>query len=364
MGKGYLLIEFFSYMMSMNFPYANTTTAGQYFYGPTVYPNIGVNYNPYFSSFCSNSNGLLPTPSQPLMPLSIEQNKNKNKNIRENKQIMSKNNLIVLSHEKKNNIDSNNFLTFIEQKTKSISDLNPCANEFSLVKNNNNNQVVTTSNENNSSYKLIFDDLIKQSLQSIEAIKKASKGVSVNHVSVQHDQSIDQINRSTQTNDDDNNQHDLLEDYSSCTVKLMNKLFENFKYLLLLSSNDNDLYNELKLASNILDELHHLILVINQIITSNKSLVNRDNLFSNMIKGFSIQSSPIMFGAERRTHRSISSSISCSSIPTVSSRQIDPITKVRSKICLLCRKSIDDSDDVMHELCRLLSSPPDISHDI
>ncbi|CAF2416339.1 unnamed protein product [Rotaria sp. Silwood2] len=346
--------------MPMHFPYTNTNTTGHYIYGTAVYPNFGINYNPYFSSFCSNSNGLLSTPSQTLIPRPIEQNKNLN--IRENKRIMPKNNLSLPSDEKTNDIDSNDFLTFIEQKTKPISDLNPFANEFSLVTNKN-NQMVATNNENNPTYKLIFNDLIAQSLQSIEAIKKASKRVSVNHVAVQHDQSIDQINCSTQTDDDDDNQHNLLGDYSSCTVKLMNKLFENFKYLLLLS-NDNDLYNELKLTSNILDELHYLILVTNQIITSNKSLVNRDNLFSNMIKGLSIQSSPIMFGADRRTRRLISSSISCSSIPSVSSRQIDPITIVKSKICLLCRKPINDSNDVMHELCRLLSSPPDVSNDI
>ncbi|CAF3425053.1 unnamed protein product [Rotaria sp. Silwood1] len=345
-------------MMPMHFSYPNTNTTGHYFYGTTVYPNFGINYNPYFSSFCSNSNGLLPTPSQALVPRSLEQNKNLN--IRENKRVVPKSNSSLLSHEKAKDIDSNGFLTFIEQKTKPLSDLNPFANEFSFVKNNN--QIVTTSIENNSSYKLIFDDLIEQSLQSIEAIKKASKKVSVNHISVQYDQSINQIDHSTQTNDD-NNQHYLLEDYSSCAVKLMNKLFENFKYLLLLS-NDNNLYNELKSTSNVLDELHYLILVTNQIITSNKSSVNRDNLFSNMIKGLSIQSSPIMLEEDRRTHRLISSSISCSSIPSVSSRQIDSIMIVRPKMCLLCRKPVDDSDDVMHDLCRLLSSPPDISNDI
>jgi hypothetical protein len=112
----------------------------------------------------------------------------------------------------------------------------------------------------------------------------------------------------------------------------MNNLLENFKYFLLLSTK-NDLYNQLKYMSNIYDVLHYLILIINQIITTNKSSsINRDNLFSNMIKDFSIQSSPIIFGNEERTRRLISSSISYSSTPLVSSRQIDPITIERSKV--------------------------------
>jgi len=112
----------------------------------------------------------------------------------------------------------------------------------------------------------------------------------------------------------------------------MNNLLKNFKYFLLISTK-NDLYNQLKYMSDIYDELHYLILIINQIITTNKSSsINRDNLFSNMIKDFSIQSSPIIFGNEERTRRLISSSISYSSTPLVSSRQIDPITIERSKV--------------------------------
>jgi len=81
--------------------------------------------------------------------------------------------------------------------------------------------------------------------------------------------------------------------------------------------------------NNICDELRYLIYVINQIITSNKSSMNRDNLFSNMIKDLSIQSSPIILGNEERTCRLISST------PSFSSRQIDPITIDRSKVSTL-----------------------------
>ncbi len=158
--------------MPMHLPYGNTNTAGQHLYGAAVCPNFGVNYNQYFASFYPNSNVLLPLPS-------IEQNRHLN--IREYKPIIPKNlstnSSFLMSHQEKNDINSNDFLSFIEQKTKSTSELNPFANEFSLVKNDN-NQIVTTNEEKTSSYRLIFDDLIEQSLQSIEAIKKASKYIS------------------------------------------------------------------------------------------------------------------------------------------------------------------------------------------
>ncbi len=87
------------------------------------------------------------------------------------------------------------------------------------------------------------------------------------------------------------------------------------------------------MTSHICDELRYLILAMNELIRTNKSSVNKDNLFSNMVKDLSIQSSPIMFGIGRRTHRLISSSsISYSSTPSFSSRQIDPITIVTSKV--------------------------------
>lgn len=111
----------------------------------------------------------------------------------------------------------------------------------------------------------------------------------------------------------------------------MNALLNKFKYLLL-SSDENNLHNQLISMSHLLDELHYFILLINQSITSNKSSINRDNIFSNMIKDLAVQSSPIMFGTGRGRHRLISSSISCSSIPSVSSRQIDLIKIVGSKV--------------------------------
>jgi hypothetical protein len=162
-------------MMPMPFPYGNTNTAGQHLYAPAVCPAFGVNYNQYFASFYPNPNGLLPTPPRALMLPPTE--RNKNLNMRENKPIMGKNSLptsSLMTYEKKNNINPNDFLTFIEQKSKPISELNPFANEFSVPKNNH-HQIVPANNENSSSYRLIFDHLIEQSLQSIEAIKNASK---------------------------------------------------------------------------------------------------------------------------------------------------------------------------------------------
>jgi len=88
-------------------------------------------------------------------------------------------------------IDSDNpqddFLTFIEQKTKTTSsmpELNPFANEFSFVNNKtltNDSSITTngidhhTDSDNHSSYRLLFDNLIEKSLESIEAIKKSTK---------------------------------------------------------------------------------------------------------------------------------------------------------------------------------------------
>ncbi len=137
-----------------------------------------------------------------------------------------------------------------------------------------------------------------------------NRTVSINHVSTQCHQSIDQINRSTQT---DNDQYNQLEEYSSRTVCFQFwsyrnsnllfvffffqvKLMENLKYLF-----ENNSHNSLRY---IYDELHDLILVIHQLIIS-------------------IQSSPIICNIDNRTCRMISST---------PSRQIDPITMKRSKV--------------------------------
>ena len=160
-------------MMSMHFPYGNTSTAGQQLYGAAVRPNFEFNYNQYFASFYSNGDGLLPAPLmarnkslnhreyQPLMPKSLLNNSCSNFSS-------------PVPYKERHDIDRNHFLTFLEQKSKPMSELNPFANEFSLAKNAN-NQSIIVNNEKSSSYRLIFDDLIEHSLQSIDAIKKASK---------------------------------------------------------------------------------------------------------------------------------------------------------------------------------------------
>jgi hypothetical protein len=62
-----------------------------------------------------------------------------------------------------------------------MPELNPFANEFSFVNNKTltNESPITTNgidqNENQSSYRLLFDNLIEKSLESIEAIKQSTK---------------------------------------------------------------------------------------------------------------------------------------------------------------------------------------------
>ena len=79
------------------------------------------------------------------------------------------------------------FLTFIEQKTSGMTiapELNPFANEFSFVNHKtpvkgalitNNDIDHDVIDENQSSYRLLFDNLIQKSLESIEAIKECRK---------------------------------------------------------------------------------------------------------------------------------------------------------------------------------------------
>jgi hypothetical protein len=65
-----------------------------------------------------------------------------------------------------------------------MPELNPFAHEFSFVNNKtltNDTSITTngvdhqTHDENQSSYRLLFDNLIEKSLESIEAIKKSTK---------------------------------------------------------------------------------------------------------------------------------------------------------------------------------------------
>jgi hypothetical protein len=121
----------------------------------------------------------------------------------------------------------------------------------------------------------------------------------------------------------------------------MNNLLKSFKYLLLIP-NENDLHNQLKFMGHICDELHHLLLFINQIISSNKPSVDIDNPFSNMINDLSNRSSPFMFGIKGHAHRLISSSIRFSPTPSFSSRLMDPTPIARSKVST----SFDDNSSV------------------
>jgi len=148
-------------MMSMNFPHANKNSAGQQLYATAVCPNIRVNYTQYYAPFYPTGNGLLPTPKlQPLMnnpPVPL---------------VPPPPPPMIKAREQEDD-----FLSFIKQKSRPISDLNPFANEFSLMTTAqpSNRQIIPANNSINPAYKLVFDDLIEQSLQSIDAIKKASQ---------------------------------------------------------------------------------------------------------------------------------------------------------------------------------------------
>lgn len=94
-------------------------------------------------------------------------------------------------------------------------------------------------------------------------------------------------------------------------MKLMGKL----KCVLEISSSDP--------LNSLCEELYQSILVINHLIRSNQSSIDRDNLFNNQRKDFSIPSSPM----NTRRHRLISST------PSISSEMIDPLrTNKRSKV--------------------------------
>jgi len=103
-----------------------------------------------------------------------------------------------------------------------------------------------------------------------------------------------------------------------------------------------------------------------------KSSIDLDNPFTNMIQELAndmtninrcrTSSLQMTHCAGRGTHR-LMTSIDNSPLPSFSCRQIDPITIATTKLCLLCQRPIDDSDDVMHKLCRSLSSCPNMSTD-
>ncbi|CAF3658485.1 unnamed protein product [Rotaria sordida] len=285
-----------------------------------------------------------------------------------------------------NDNSQDDFLTFIEQKTKTktkMPELNPFANEFCFVDNKTitkDSSIITngidhhnTNNENQSSYRLLFDNLIEKSLESIEAIKKSRKKTPVNDVSVQCNSINDSINRSTQTIDHTNN-FDLIEEYSLRTIKLMDKLLENFRNVY-----QNEVHNECKTMAHTCDELRHLILFIHHTLSSHNdqrktSSIDLDNPFSNMIQDlendmknsnkYQISSSQIAHSAGRgTTRRLMTTSSSNSPMPSFSCRQIDQTTIAKTKSCLLCHRPLDDNDDVMHTLCRSLVSRPNMLTD-
>jgi len=103
-----------------------------------------------------------------------------------------------------------------------------------------------------------------------------------------------------------------------------------------------------------------------------KSSIDLDNPFTNMIQELANDMTNInrcrtsslqMTHCAGRGTRRLMTSIDNSPLPSFSCRQIDPITIATTKLCLLCQRPIDDSDDVMHKLCRSLSSCPNMSTD-
>lgn len=112
-------------------------------------------------------NGFLPAPVRPSV---VEQ-----RQLRERRPVLTINSF-SLPPKASGDLVCNDFFSFLEQKAKPMSELNPFASEFSLVKHNR-QQLVSAPTQPTSAYKVIFDDLIESSLQSIDAIKKASKYV-------------------------------------------------------------------------------------------------------------------------------------------------------------------------------------------
>ncbi|CAF0933262.1 unnamed protein product [Adineta ricciae] len=270
------------------------------------------------------------------------------------------------------------FLTFLEQKTKKSTtkfpELNPFASEFSFVNTRTPTNALllesngihdhrhsppsTTPAETQSSYRLLFDNLIEKSLESIEAFKRSTKKASVNDTSVQCNQINDCINRSTQTIEQINHA-DLLTDYSLRAVKLMDKLLGNFRNIY-----SSEYHHECKAMAQTCDELHHLILFIHRLTSSlthqeNAFTTDLTNPFSNILhEAINLDQNSLLSHNVGRGTRRLTTSATHPSIPSFSCRQIDPVSTNRPRLCLICQKPLvdDQNTDIMHSLCRTLVS--------
>ena len=172
---------FFSYTNSnLN----NVATPGSVF-RPSVYSNTSYPYNPYFTENCSNSTVLFPFDNsaartivsvrQPI-PLTTNESMSVNSSIlpRLSGSIADSPNPVCLNLIEQKNC--NNLTKLPQENIKKISELNPCASEFSSGSNSlKSSKESTENNKDQSSYRSIFNELIDKSLQSIEAIKNASR---------------------------------------------------------------------------------------------------------------------------------------------------------------------------------------------
>ena len=121
----------------------------------------------------------------------------------------------------------------------------------------------------------------------------------------------------------------------------MDKLLENFRNIY-----QNELHNECQTMAHTCDQLRHLVLFIHRIISSSdneqrkQSSMHLDNPFSNMIQDLTNNmtknsryqtSSQITHGAGRGSRR-LMTPINNLPLPSFSCRQIEPITRIRSKV--------------------------------
>ena len=168
--------------MSMYLPYGTMPATGQTFYGPPICTNMGYPFNPYQPPFYPRSNGLLPNPTQGFIQsrpsIATPIDKNPTSNVRSVQSMPTScplSSLRSLMAQKKNErkVESIRFSTFLQEENKSSSELNPFASEFSLGKSDL--EVSQPAGQSAPTSKIILNDLVEQSLQSIE---KASKSVS------------------------------------------------------------------------------------------------------------------------------------------------------------------------------------------
>ena len=169
----------------MYFPYGTSPGAGQPSFRPAICTNVGYPFNPYQPPFYPKSHGLLPTPTQGFIPsrplIATLMDKSPTVDVRSIPTLPLKSPLSALqslmAQENERKIETSDASPLLQEKNKSNSELNPFASEFSLGKSDP--EVPQSTIESAPTFKLILNELVEKSLQSIEAIGRASRSVSL-----------------------------------------------------------------------------------------------------------------------------------------------------------------------------------------